>query len=193
MENLFGWWVKPIHTHKITMENKKGIQLNQAIMAVITLVLVAVLVIVALYLFSSLGSSMMAANSQINVINETAPGVVNENGQTLASTYLSPSCSAFTCYNQTGSGVIPAANYTATGCKVAYSGATDDLGYNNTIWKCSYALVYTAPTSASNATNVIITNFSGYPVLVGLIGTIIFLSLVIGILVMSFMFKSKRV
>jgi hypothetical protein len=45
---------------------------------------------------------------------------------------------------------------------------------------------FTANTAASNATNTMITQFGGYPALVGLVGTIIFLGLVIGVLVGSF-------
>jgi hypothetical protein len=90
------------------MKSKKGIMLNQAFGAVLTLVLVAVLVIIAIYLFSTLGSS------------------------------------------------------------------------------------FTAGSSATNATNTMITQFGTYPALVGLVGTIIFLALVIGVLVASFAFGSKN-
>jgi hypothetical protein len=38
--------------------NKKGIQLGQAFGAVLALVLVAIMVIVAIYMFSSLGTTM---------------------------------------------------------------------------------------------------------------------------------------
>jgi len=91
---------------------KKGIMLNQAFGAVLTLVLVAILIIVGIYLFSTLQTSML----------------------------------------------------TSTG----------------------------GTTAASNATGVMITQFSTYPTLVGLVGTIIFLALVIGVLVASFAFGGKR-
>ena len=83
---------------------KKGIPLGQAFGAVLTVVLVAVLVIISLYLFTSLGAS------------------------------------------------------------------------------------FTAGSAALNATNVMITQFGTYPALVGLVGTIIFLGIVIGVLVASFAF-----
>lgn len=86
---------------------KKGIQLNQAFGAVLTLVLVAVLVIVAIFLFSTLGDT------------------------------------------------------------------------------------FTADTAEANATTTMIEQFGNYPVLVGLVGTIIFLGLVIGVLVASFVFGGK--
>jgi NADH:ubiquinone oxidoreductase subunit 6 (subunit J) len=90
------------------MKSKKGIMLNQAFGAVLTLVLVAVLVIIAIYLFQTLGTN------------------------------------------------------------------------------------FTAGTAAANATGVMITQFGNYPALVGLVGTIIFLALVIGVLVASFVFSGKR-
>ncbi len=88
-------------------EKKKGIALNQAFGAVLTLVLLGVLVIVAIFLFVNLGDT------------------------------------------------------------------------------------FTAGTAEANATNQMITQFGTYPVLVGLVGTIIFLGLVIGVLVSSFVFGGK--
>jgi len=90
------------------MRSKKGIMLNQAFGAVLTLVLVAVLVIVAIYLFNNLAST------------------------------------------------------------------------------------FTAGTAERNATNVMITQFGNYPTLVGLVGTIIFLGVVIGVLIGSFAFGGKK-
>ena len=89
------------------MINKKGIQLNQAFGAVLAVVLIAVLVIIAIFLFEALGSS------------------------------------------------------------------------------------FTADTAASNATDDMITQFATYPALVGLVGTIVFLGLVIGVLVGSFVFGGR--
>ena len=47
---------------------------------------------------------------------------------------------------------------------------------------------FTANSAEANATEEMITQFGTYPVLVGLVGTIIFLGLVIGVLVASFVF-----
>ena len=90
------------------MKSKKGIMLNQAFGAVLTLVLVAVLVIVAIYLFTNLSST------------------------------------------------------------------------------------FTAGTAERNATNIMITQFGNYPTLVGLVGTIIFLGVVIGVLISSFAFGGRK-
>jgi hypothetical protein len=88
---------------------KKGVQLNQAFGAVLALVLVAVLVIIAIFLFDTLGGT------------------------------------------------------------------------------------FDANSAAENATSDMITQFGSYPVLIGLVGTIIFLGLVIGVLVASFVFSGRRV
>lgn len=93
---------------KSLIRSKKGIQLGQAFGAVLTLVLLAVLVIVGIYLLTSLGTS------------------------------------------------------------------------------------FTANSAAANATNTMITQFGTYPALVGLVGTIIFLGIVIGVLVGSFAFGGRR-
>ncbi len=50
---------------------------------------------------------------------------------------------------------------------------------------------FTAGSAELNATNTMITQFGTYPVLVGLVGTIIFLGLVIGVLVASFVFGGR--
>jgi len=51
---------------------------------------------------------------------------------------------------------------------------------------------FTANTAEANATTTMITQFGTYPVLVGLVGTIIFLGLVIGVLVASFAFGGRK-
>ncbi len=50
---------------------------------------------------------------------------------------------------------------------------------------------FTAGSAEANATDVMIEQFGNYPVLVGLVGTIIFLGLVIGVLVASFVFGGR--
>jgi len=92
---------------KSLIRPKKGIALNQAFGAVLTLVLLGVLVIVAIFLFVNLGNT------------------------------------------------------------------------------------FTANTAEANATTTMIAQFGTYPVLVGLVGTIIFLGLVIGVLVSSFVFGGR--
>ena len=57
-------------------------------------------------------------------------------------------------------------------------------------WQVSYD--YTNGGASCNATDQMITQFGTYPVLVGLVGTIIFLGIVIGVLVASFVFGGRR-
>ena len=92
---------------KRVLKSKKGVQLSQAFGAVLTVVLIAVLVIIAIFLFNTLGDT------------------------------------------------------------------------------------FTDGTAADNATDAMITQFATYPALVGLVGTIIFLGLVIGVLVASFVFGGR--
>jgi hypothetical protein len=84
-------------------------------------------------------------------------------------------------------------NVTQTGCTVVNSttGTGSEAGLGAT-WKYTYPYTYTAETAASNASNTINTQFSTYPALVGLVGTIIFLALVIGVLIASFAFGGRR-
>lgn len=98
--------------YKMKKYNKKGIMLSQAFPAVLTLVLIAVLVIISIYLFTTLNTSFNNTND---------PG-----------------------------------------------------------------------SAARNATNTMITQFGTFPALIGLVGTIIFLALVIGVLIGSFAYGSKK-
>lgn len=98
------------------MKSKKGIQLGQAFGAVLALVLVAVLVVIAIYLFTVLGQSIQG-NTSANPSN---------------------------------------------------------------------------PSAAYNATAAMVTQFAQYPTLIGLVGTIIFLALVIGVLVGAFAFGGRK-
>jgi hypothetical protein len=50
---------------------------------------------------------------------------------------------------------------------------------------------FTADSAEANATTEMIDQFGTYPVLIGLVGTIIFLGLVIGVLVASFVFGGR--
>jgi len=161
--------------------NKKGIQLQEGFGAVLTLVLVAVLIIVGIVLFVNLQASLPPVSASI--INET--GDISTTGHLLTNStdcnFASPS---ITQALTSGGSLIPSANYTLVSNTIVNSTAT---AYSNAL--ISYS--YTNGGSACTATVGMITNFSSYPTLVGLIGTIIFLGLVIGILVASFVFGGK--
>lgn len=51
---------------------------------------------------------------------------------------------------------------------------------------------FTVDSAEFNATQEMITQFGTYPTLIGLVGTIIFLGLVIGVLVASFVFGGRN-
>ena len=53
------------------MRQKKGIQLGQAFVAVLMLVMVAVLVIVCIYLLGSVSLSMLTPNTAATTLNES--------------------------------------------------------------------------------------------------------------------------
>ena len=175
----------------MNFKSKKGIQLNEAFTAILTVVLVAVLVIVALYLLGSLGTSMQTQNTAAAVTNET--GVwINTTGYTLTDAsalgFGSPAITAI--WNRSASGnynvSVNIANATVTSAGVLTNASV--LVYDNV--SISYTYTFTAETAASNASNDTVTQFATYPALIGLLGTIIFLGIVIGVLVVSFMPKN---
>lgn len=166
---------------------KKGIELNQSFGAVLVVVLVAVLVIIAIFLFSILGDTF-SGNSEV-IINES---IVASN-LTLTTLSGAASCSFQSdvaggdVYNGTLGVLLATGNYTiASNGTFILSGSefdTDTLlvSYN-----------FTDGGAACNATDSMITQFATYPALIGLVGTIVFLGLVIGILVVSFVFGGKK-
>jgi hypothetical protein len=166
------------------MKNQKGIQLNQAFGAVLAVVLIGVLVIVAIFLFVTLGNSM-----------PDTPAIPNLNEATTlvtAGTYLAnaTACgvsgfSISSVRNTTDGLLVQPANYTVTstgllknGSRVEYDAVTVNYTYR---YKGSSCV----------ASQSMVTNFSQFPTLVGLVGTIVFLGLVIGVLVASFVFGGK--
>lgn len=171
---------------------KKGIMLSQAFGAVLTLVLVALLVIIAIYLFDALQTTLLTPNTSASAVNES---ITNPRTSAFSKTLYAGGLTSGTCgsitevYNGTGGISITLGNFTQTGCSVV--NATSMVVYGTTLL-FNYPYTFSAPTSASNATGVMITNFSNYPTLVGLVGTIIFLALVIGVLVASFAFGGKK-
>lgn len=163
------------------MKNKKGIQLNQAFGAVLTLVLIGVLLIVGIYMFVSLGTSIPPQSASVS--NET--GFLNSSGYTLLNSsdcnFANPSV---TMRNKSDDTLISSPNYTLSGTKV----------YNATsrVWNnASISYSYTNGGQTCIANQNMISNFTTYPSLIGLIGTIIFLGIVIGVLVASFVFGGR--
>ncbi len=173
------------------MEFKKGIPLNQAFGAVLMLVLIGVLVIIAIFLFVTLGDSFTDVSA--SVTNETEAWI-NQSGYTLAAAgsinFNSPSISALWNATDNGTGSY---NYSIALTNVTVSDAgvmlnASDLNYENV--SVSYSYLWGG--EAGLATNTMVVQFGNFPVLVGLIGTIIFLGLVIGVLVASFAFGGRR-
>jgi len=167
------------------MKNQKGIQLNQAFGAVLAVVLIGVLVIIAVFLFVTLGNSF-PNTAPIAKLNE-------ESAASATGTYLvnATACGASNfaitaLRNTTSGGLIPASNYTIGSNGLLRNGTAieyDAVTVNYT---------YTYKGAACVASNNMVTNFSTFPTLVGLVGTIVFLGLVIGVLVASFVFGGKR-
>lgn len=174
------------------LKNKKGIALNQAFGAVLTLVLVAVLVIIAIVIFASLNTSF-AGTRAVTVNNESLSTVTNTG--VLVSNASNCKFAGFTvntAINGTSGTVIPATNFTAgaNGLVSYIATAGNSLGINNSDWNVTYS--FTWGSEACTAGDDLIVQFGTYPALVGLVGTIIFLGLVIGVLVASFVFGGRR-
>ena len=171
------------------MENKKSIPLSQAFGAVLTLVLVAVLVIVAIVIFVQLASSFTGTSS-VTVTNESNAWL-NQTGYTVNA---AGNCSfdnfvVTGMWNLTGAGLIAPANYTVDSDAGTITNASTTV-YPSISVNLSYT--YDWGSSACDASENMTSEFGNYTSLIGLVGTIIFLGLVIGILVTAFAFGGRR-
>ena len=167
--------------------NKKGIQLNTAFPAVLSVVLIGVVVIIGIFIFGSLQSNF--DSEVVYVYNET--GSMQTTGYTLANSSDCNFNSASILYVTDDTGLIQqAANYTLIGNKVYNT--TTGAGGNRTYALINYAYKWGGQPCEASATTI--TQFLTYPAMVGLVGTIVLLAIVIGVLVISFAFgRSKTV
>jgi len=176
------------------METKKSIQLSQAFGAVLTLVLVAVLVIIAIVIFVQLGTGF-AGTSTVSITNETitldeTTGIgISANVDACQFAEFSPS----SVINRTIGGEGPQNNTLVLTTDYLVD-ATAGTITNVTAWNNSFVTyTYTWGSGACDASENMTTEFGNYTSLIGLVGTIIFLGLVIGVLVASFAFGARRV
>ena len=170
------------------MESKKSIQLSQAFGAVLTLVLVATLIIVAIVIFVNLSDSF--AGTQTSTVTNETGGWLNQTAYPLD---LGTACGAVAAsvteaWNVSSDTVIATANLTVD--SAAFTVTSTDFEYNST--DVSYTYSYTWGSGACNASDAMVSEFENYTSLIGLVGTIIFLGIVIGILVASFAFGGRR-
>ena len=166
------------------MKQKKGIQLNQAVGAILALILIAVLVIVGIYMFANLQTGL--PTTTYSIVNES--GHINGTTYTLANStvacgYNTPVISSIV--NTTDGVNIASGNWTLTNSTLVNATARNWHGVSIT-----YSYQYGGPACEAAATTV--TNWSNYPALVGLVGTIVFLGIVIGVLVASFVFGGRK-
>ena len=169
------------------MNKKKGIALNQSFGAVLALVLVAVLVIVAIFMFVNLNATFIDIDNGVTLNEVNA--FINHTGYTLTNAtdcnFRSPVITS--AVNSTSDIAIVLANISTTAAGVV-TNATP-IQWN----AVSLNYTFTNGGDACDATNTMIVQFGTYPALVGLVGTIIFLGLVIGVLVASFTFGRREV
>ncbi len=169
---------------KIT--NKKGIEISNAFGAVLAVVLIAVLVIIAIFLFQTIGDGFSVTST--TVLNEE-PAFINETIYTVTN---STACNfqnfvITSAVNGSSTKAIVSANWTIDAVRGTVINATA-IGWGNVTLNYTYS----SGGEACTASETMIDQFATYPALVGLVGTIVFLGLVIGVLVASFVFGGKR-
>jgi len=169
------------------MKSKRGITLTQAGPAVLMLILIAILVIISIYLVVSIQGTFTDL-ATVTVTNET--GWINSTTYTISNaTRCNFEDAAITqALNATSGAVINSGNYSINSATGVVTNAS------TTAWN-SVLLSYTYNwgSEACDASSTTITQFASYPALVGLVGTIIFLALVIGVLVTSFVMNPRRI
>ena len=119
------------------LKNKKGQLIMGLIGGIAGLI---ILIIVSFLIVDTLNGANLMPKYTASIINGSSVTAVSELTGSLAATYSHPTCTVSQCVNNSNGALIPAANYTATSCNVRYAAATDTAGFNNSIWKCNFAL-----------------------------------------------------
>jgi len=176
------------------MEQKKSIQLSQAFGAVLTLVLVAVLVIVAIVIFVQLASSF-SGTTTATVTNESQ--TVNNNGTMTIENHDACGFTTWdpsTIYNRTvGAAGFPSNETLTLGVEYSVDATAGTFANLTLTYNATFVdYTYVWGSGACDASESMTTEFSNYTSLIGLVGTIIFLGLVIGVLVTAFAFGGRR-
>lgn len=129
------------------MKNTKGqVGLDTAKVVMLALLVLAVFSFVALIVWSSLGNTTIAKTSSgtISIVNETVTSV-NELGDLLPTADSQVDCAATvsTAINSTSGTVIPASNFTVSGCTISFnSGQGNSQGFNNSNWNVTYGFTF---------------------------------------------------
>jgi hypothetical protein len=170
---------------KTIIEKKKGIMLNEAFPAVLALVLIAMLVIVGLVLFGVLGGTSLSNISQTENADSITMAGPTETAFPNATVcgFTKPSVINVTDDSYV---LIAAGNYTLSATGI--TNTTSDIADGT--WLISYT--YYFGDKACTAATTTVTQFAAYPALIGLVGIVIFLGLVIGVLIGSFVFGGKK-
>ncbi len=167
------------------LKQKKGIALNQAFGAILTIVLIAVLVIIAIVLFVTLKGTFVnlaSASATNESVDMSLGGPVALGNSSLCNVEQFAISEVF---NSTGT-TIADANYTVTSGGLI----TNTTNEFPDTWLVSSSSSWGG--EACVAGDSMIVQFATYPVLIGLVGTILFLGLVIGVLVASFAFGGRN-
>lgn len=165
------------------MQNRKGLGLQEGILGVLVFTIIAILILCFIYMFSSLEANFYGSSTPGVAKTAETLTAMNNTGALLSVNGLrGASCTVSVVTNATAGGIIiNSANYTVTGCRV--KNTTDLVANGFTTWVANYTYVWTADTSASNASSTFITTTAGIIPLAGLVLTVILLALIIGLLV----------
>jgi len=166
-------------------QNKKGIALSQSFGAVLTLILIATLVIIGIYMVVSLQDTF----TNLKDGTTTLESIVMSSGIGYTANATLCNFAGYTplVMNSTGGLIDSTGNYTVSASNGSITNLTDTY---ISPWLVNSTYNWGGPACTASATTV--TQFATYPALVGLIGVIIFLGIVIGVLVASFAFGGRR-
>ena len=125
------------------MNQKKGILgLNTVKAFVIVLLSLAIVGVITLVILGSLNSGQLQTLTDIRnsttVANESLAAVNETTVNLVGATTVRPICTVATVTNNTDGVVIASANYTVSGCTIAFSGGAGGLAVNNTAWDVDY-------------------------------------------------------
>jgi len=171
------------------MENKKG-QLSGILASFVIVAAAIIMLVLMMYVFSSLSTSFDSTRTSVSAVNETTGGI-NQTGY-LVSTASNTSNANFVLVsaydvNGTGTKSFITSNVTLSSTGLLQNSTTLTYGTNATV---SYTYGAASPEIEAGSTSI--TSISNAVPLVGIIFVVVAIGAIIGILIGAFVFRKNR-
>lgn len=149
---------------------------------ILAVLILGLTLVIGIFILANLQSGLRT-DANGNFVNETLI-TVTETGESItgASLFNCAISGTIIATNATSGTVIPASNYTISGCLIRYSSPGNSQGFNNSNWNVSGSYTYRADNAATNASGQSVTSLSNGTPWLTIIIIVAFAVIVLGLL-----------